>query len=58
MMALGDTADIKWWYDFLTQECDLRIGSDWHWAWHANAWAVEFVDGRSETLVWLKLRGQ
>lgn len=56
MLALGDTADIKWWFQFLSEECDLKIGQDWSWAWHDNAWAVEFLDPRAETLVRLRLR--
>ena len=55
MMALGDLADIKWWYHFLTEECQLRLGTDWTWGWQDNAWAVEFRDPRSETLVRLRL---
>ena len=56
MMALGDAADIKWWYHFLADECRLRLGRDWSWAWHNNAWAVNFADSRSEVLVRLRLR--
>jgi hypothetical protein len=56
MMALGDTADIKWWHHFLTEECGLRLGQDWTWGWQHNSWAVEFQDPRSETLVRLRLR--
>ena len=54
-MVLGEAADIKWWYAFLTEECDLRIGQDWHWTWQDNAWAVEFRDSKYETLVRLRL---
>ena len=56
MMELGESADIRWWYEFLTQECDAIIGRDWHWAWHNNAWAVEFTDTQKET--WVRLRLQ
>lgn len=55
MMCLGELADIRWWYRFLVEECALEIGHDWVWAWHENAWAVEFLDPRSETYVRLKL---
>ena len=55
MMGLGEAADIRWWYEFLTEECDMMIGRDWHWAWHNNAWAVEFSDPRRETEVRLRL---
>lgn len=55
MMALGEWADIRWWHQFLTEECDLRLGADWTWGWQDNAWAVEFRDPRSEILVRLKL---
>jgi hypothetical protein len=56
MMGLGDAADIRWWYEFLTEECNMTIGQDWHWAWKDNAWAVEFSDARMETEVRLRLR--
>ena len=56
MMGLGEAADIRWWYEFLTEECDMTIGQDWHWAWQDNAWAVEFLDPRRETEVRLRLR--
>lgn len=58
MMALGDGADIKAWYHFLTEECDLKIGQDWHWSWDhgSNCWAVEFADEKQETRVLLKVR--
>jgi hypothetical protein len=56
MMGLGEAADIKWWYEFLTEECDLMIGRDWHWAWKDNAWAVDFTDPRMETQVRLKMK--
>jgi len=56
MMELGDAADIRWWYEFLTEECDLVIGRDWSWAWNNDAWAVDFVDPRRETEVRLRLR--
>jgi hypothetical protein len=26
MMGLGEAADIRWWYEFLTEECDMIIG--------------------------------
>jgi len=55
-MGLGEAADIRWWYEFLTEECDMTIGRDWHWAWKDNAWAVEFSDPRRETEVRLRLR--
>jgi len=55
MMSLGESADIKWWYQFLTEECDLRLGEDWTWGWQDNAWAVEFRHPRSETLVRLRI---
>jgi hypothetical protein len=55
-MELGDAADIKWWYEFLTEECDLIIGRDWSWVWKNDAWAVDFVDPRRETEVRLRLR--
>ena len=56
MMGLGEAADIRWWYEFLTEECDMTIGQDWSWAWQDNAWAVEFLDPRRETEVRLRLR--
>ena len=56
MMGLGEAADIKWWYGFLTEECGLQIGQDWLWGWKDNAWAVEFADPRMETQVRLKMR--
>lgn len=56
MMSLGELADIRWWHEFLVEECQLRLGDDWVWAWHENAWAVEFRDPRSETYVHLRLR--
>lgn len=56
MMALGHAADIKWWYHFLADECGLRLGQDWSWAWHDDAWAVEFADSKSEVVVLLKLK--
>jgi hypothetical protein len=58
MMGLGDAADIKWWYAFLTEECDLMIGRDWHWSWDhgSNCWAVEFADAKQETRVRLMIR--
>ena len=56
MMGLGEAADIRWWYEFLTEECDMIIGQDWSWAWKDNAWAVEFSDQRRETEVRLRLR--
>ena len=55
-MGLGEAADIRWWYEFLTEECDMIIGRDWSWAWQDNAWAVEFTDPRRETEVRLRLR--
>jgi len=55
MMSLGESADIKWWYQFLTEKCDLRLGEDWTCGWQDNAWAVEFRHPRSETLVRLRL---
>ena len=57
MMALGEAADIKWWYEFLTEACDLRLGEDWSWAWQDDCWAVEFENPQHETLVRLRLRG-
>lgn len=56
MMGLGEAADIRWWYEFLTEECDMIIGRDWCWAWQDNAWAIEFLDPRRETEVRLRLR--
>jgi hypothetical protein len=56
MMGLGEAADIRWWYEFLTEECDMMIGRDWQWTWYNNAWAVEFSDPRMETEVRLRLR--
>lgn len=56
MMGLGEMADIKWWHEFLTQECALCLGRDWTWGWLDNAWAIEFKDPKNETLVRLKLR--
>jgi hypothetical protein len=56
MMGLGEAADIRWWYEFLTEECDMIIGRDWSWAWKDNAWAIDFLDPRRETEVRLRLR--
>jgi hypothetical protein len=56
MMAIGEAADIKWWYHFLTEECELRLGEDWTWAWYKDAWAVEFRDPQSQIMVLLRLR--
>jgi hypothetical protein len=58
MMSLGESADIKWWFHFLTEECHLRLGTDWSWGWQHDAWAVEFRDPKHETLVRLKMNGQ
>lgn len=55
MMALGEVADIKAWYRFLEEDCELRIGQDWCWAWYDNAWAVEFLDPKVEIMVRLKM---
>jgi hypothetical protein len=54
MMDLGETSSIRAWYDFLTEECGLKIGQDWKWAWRNNRWHVEFMDDRIESLVRLK----
>jgi len=54
MMVLGEQADIKWWFRFLTEECDLMIGQDWHWAWQDNCWAIDLRDPAQET--WLRLK--
>ncbi len=56
MMGLGEAADIRWWCEFLTEECELKIGKDWCWGWKDNAWAIEFNDAKQETRVRLKLR--
>lgn len=56
MMGLGEAADIKWWHQFLTEDCGLHLGKDWHWAWQDDCWAVEFADPRDETRVRLMLR--
>jgi hypothetical protein len=56
MMGLGEAADIRWWYEFLTEECGLTIGQDWCWGWKDDAWAIEFTDAKQETRVRLKLR--
>lgn len=55
-MPLGELADIKWWYEFLVEECQLCLGKDWTWGWQDNAWAVEFHDPKSHTLVLLRLQ--
>lgn len=53
-MTLGEEADIKWWYHFLVDECDLRLGKDWVWAWQNNCWAIDLHDPAQETWVRLK----
>ena len=55
MMVLGEGADIKDWYHFLTESCGLEIGRDWCWAWQDNCWAIEFQDPRDETRARLKM---
>jgi len=56
MMGLGEAADIKWWYQFLVEECGLNLGEHWVWGWQDDAWAVEFAHDSYQTLVTLKLR--
>jgi len=58
VIGLGEGASIRAWYEFLEEECDLRIGQDWRWAWRDNCWAVEFMDPRIETKVRLKMRDE
>ena len=55
MMELGEEADINAWYHFLAEECGLKIGRDWRWAWSNNAWAIEFWDPKVETMIRLKM---
>ena len=56
MMDLGENGSIRAWHDFLVEECGLKIGQDWKWAWGNNRWHVEFMDERNEALVRLKMR--
>lgn len=51
MIPLGETADIRGWYRYLAEECDLEIGQDWCWAWDhdRNCWAIEFADPKNES---------
>jgi len=56
MMDLGENGNIRQWYDFLVEECGLKIGQDWKWAWRNDRCHVEFMDPRNETAVRLKMR--
>lgn len=54
MILMREDWNLRQWHDWLVEEMDLHIGQDWHWAWHDDRWAIEFVDPRMETAVRLK----
>ena len=55
MILLNEKANIRAWYRFLVEQCDLQIGKDWCWAWEQNCWAIQFHDEQTEVIVRLRI---
>jgi hypothetical protein len=56
MLLLRQDWNLSQWYDFLTEECALRIGEDYQWGWQNGNWAIKFTDPKIELMVRLKAR--